>query len=127
VLVVRDVIPPVRDIWVPNTRGAGGSEPAFWASVVANLMFAGVLVLFAVLKGLGRRSLRWVAAVLAVGAIVQALMYLDAAAAFGDGPLTSRMQPTVDRLRYLAAADALGGVLTLIAIALVWRADRKRS
>lgn len=116
-LVAVGVIPDVRDIWAPQTEGGGGSTPAFWASVVANLVFATVMLVTAA----GRRSLsrRWwrLVVLLGAGAIAQALMYLDASAAF-HGPLERAMQPVRDRLRYAIAADAAAGVLVIVSM--VW-------
>ena len=114
VAVTRSVIPPVRDIWVPHASGAEGAIPAFWASVIANVVFAGLLVLAAVVNGLRRMAVRWVLATLALGALVQSLMYLDAAAAF-HGPMQAEMQHTTDWLRLLALTDAIAGVLVLVA------------
>jgi hypothetical protein len=114
ILIIWGVIPPVQDIWVPNATNAGGAVPAFWVSVGGNAIFAGVLILAALFDGLRRKAISWVLAILAVGALVQALAYLDAAAAF-HGPLEAQLQPTSTRLRYAALADAMAGILVLVA------------
>lgn len=113
-VVILGVIPNVRDIWVPRTAGAGGSVPAFWASVFANLVFAGVMLGTVAGRRLQSRRWRWLVLILGAGAIVQALMYLDVSSAF-NGPLEAAMQPTRDQLRYAIAADAGAGVLAILA------------
>ena len=122
--VVSRVIPPVRDIWVPHTNGSGGSVPAFWASVVANLTFSVVLVVTAVFDFMGRKAVRWTVAILAVGALAQALMYLDAESAFHGGPLEGQMHSAITWLRYLEFADASAGLLALVAAAIAVRGNR---
>jgi hypothetical protein len=87
--------------------------PSFWASAVANLVFAGALLATAATGGLQKRRVCWVLLTLAVGALLQALMYLDAVAAF-HGPLEDEMQPTKNRLQFAVALDAIAGVLVLI-------------
>jgi hypothetical protein len=125
-LIVRGVIPPVRDTWAPQAKDAGGAVPALWASVVAHLVFAGLLILAAIVDGLRRKPVRRVLAVLALGALLQALMYLDAAAAF-HGPLEAPLQPAVTRLRYATAADAAAAVLVLVAVVTAARAGKART
>jgi hypothetical protein len=106
------VLPPVRSIWVPNTVGAGGSIPAFLVSVAWNLIFA-ALVAFSLL---GRRSgfaLRGLLTVVGIGAIVQALAFVDAERAFSESPLRSEMGSAIAALRALALADAIAGLLVI--------------
>jgi hypothetical protein len=121
VLVAGGVLPDVQEIWVPQTRGAGGSTPAFWASVIANLVFAAVMLATVAGRRLRSRPWRWLVVVLGVGALAQALMYLDASAAF-HGPLEAAMQPARHRLRYAVAADAVAGTVAIVSV--VWVAIR---
>lgn len=113
-LVTWGVIPPVRDLWVPNASGADAAVAAFWVSVGANLVFAGVLIATAVFDELRRAFVCWVLAILAVGALLQAGAYLDAGAAF-HGPLAGDLLPATTRLRFAALADATAGVLVFVA------------
>ncbi|MGE0227948.1 MAG: hypothetical protein AB7I38_05195 [Dehalococcoidia bacterium] len=117
-LVVVGAIPDVRDVWAPSSRGADASVPALWASVVANLVFAGMLT--ATVAGRGPRGRWWPPLIVALGAgaIVQALVYLDAAAAF-HGPLEEQMNGARAALRQAAATDAAAGTLAVIAAAIL--------
>src|SRR5690606_4523222 len=76
VVVTTRVIPPVRETWTPNTEGAEGAVPASWVSVVGNVVYAVVLT-FAALIGKAGRLVRGTAVVLSVGALVQAVAYLN--------------------------------------------------
>lgn len=124
-IVAVGVIPDVHDIWVPQTEGSGGSTPAFWASVVANLLFSGIVAVTVFGGRLWSKRWSWLVLLLGAGAILQALMYLDASAAF-HGPLEEAMEPARERLRYAIAADTIAGVLAIASVVWVavlgWRA-----
>lgn len=109
-VIVFAVIPPVRNIWVPNATGAGGAVPAFWVSVAGNLTCAAVLAAGGARRWLRRTPYRWMLALLVAGAAAQALAYLDAAAAF-HGPPAAALYATRLWLLAAAAADGVGGVL----------------
>ncbi|MGE0133595.1 MAG: hypothetical protein AB7L91_03110 [Dehalococcoidia bacterium] len=116
-VVVFGALPDVRDVWAPSSRGADASVPALWASVVANLVFAGMLAGTVAGRGPRGRWWSWLIAVLGVGAVLQALVYLDAAAAF-HGPLEEQMRAAGIALRWAAAVDATAGALTVSAVLL---------
>jgi hypothetical protein len=115
-IVVLRVIPPVRDVWVPRRLHAEGAVPAFWVSVIAHLVVAGVLVAVALRGGIQHRPVCWMLAVLGAGALVQALMFLDAVAAFYDapGPLDHRVQSASDWLVGAIVTDVIAGLLVIV-------------
>lgn len=115
VAVLAWVIPTVRETWVPNTDGAEGAVPAFWGSVVGNGVYAGFVTLTALTPEAGR-LIRGTVVVLSVGALLQALAYLDARAAFTNSPLRPEMQGAIDQLLLLAIAVGLGATIAVVAL-----------
>ncbi len=110
-LLARGVIPTVSTVWVRTVTGGEGSEPALWAVVVAHLIVAAVLLWAAVRGATRHRAVRRVLAVLGAGALVQALMLLDAAAAFHTGG--PPMQAATRRVIIAAGGDAAAGLWLL--------------
>ncbi len=111
VIVILGVTPSARDIWVPRTTGSGGTLPALWISTIANLVFASLLMLAVVFRATRRTVMRRLVVVLAAGALVQALMFLDAAAAFSTGG--AEMKQATSWVRYAALGDATAALLVL--------------
>jgi hypothetical protein len=109
--VILGVIPSARDIWVPTTEGSEGTVPALWAGTIANLVFAGLLALAALGRATRRTAVRRLVVVLAAGCLVQALMFLDAGAAFAGGD--PEMETATRWVRVAALGDAIAALLVL--------------
>lgn len=115
-VIMLGIIPPTRDIWVPHANHAEGAVPAWWVSTSAHLVVAAVLVAAAALGGLRLRVVRWVLVILGVGALMQALMSLDALAAWSDIPdaaLNAKLAEAKNWVRVAIVGEVLVGLLII--------------
>ncbi len=111
--VILGAIPTARDIWVKEANEADLALPALWLAGIANLVVAALLIAVAWLRLLQHRAVRVALAVLGIGALLQALGLLDAAAA--SGGRDPRLADGIRWTRAAALGDVSVGLLMLFA------------
>ena len=125
-VVIPGVNPPKQEFWFPHaTNVTGGFIPDLVGSgILPNLAFAGVLVGAVVFGGLRHRAMRWVLAILAVGALLQALIYLGSTVVIDPNMptwLREALRPAMIWGLVAVVADAVAGLLVIAATVIARR------